>query len=540
MITLSGKSVFGGIAIGKISFYKRNEITIKRSRVEDTEAEVKRFERAKEQASAELQQLHDKAMDDVGETNAMIFEIHQMMLEDLDYVESIVNIITTQEVNAEYAVGTTADNFAAMFAAMDDAYMQGRAADVKDVSERLIKVLSNSEHAAMEMEEPVIIAADDLVPSETVQLDKDKVLAFVTMYGSSNSHTAILARTMNIPAVIGLGEDLKQEYDGKLAIVDGMDGVIYIEPDAKTMEAMQKKQREDMEKKELLEQTIKEDLEKEAQEILKALETSDADKLSDEKQLELKKKIDKKIEDYEFEKICNELPEEYRDALRAGMELKKQEDSADSNHKQDEEKTDGNKKVVRKRKSLRVYVALAAVMIMVLAVSISSVGDGRSLMKTIKSMVGEREVVQVDSGEDNKVIKAESEEEAYQEIKAEFNINPVKIIDLPLEAKFSKAIIEKELKMGELYYQYKGENIVYIVSGDQAKNSVGMDREDQVIEQYCIEVQGINIEIKVCQLPETKKKRYFAHFNYQEGEYFLIGVMARNEFEEILKNLYFS
>lgn len=293
-------------------------------------------------------------------------------------------------------------------------------------------------------------------------------------------------------------------------------------------------------KKELLEQTIKEDLEKEAQEILKALETSDADKLSDEKQLELKKKIDKKIEDYEFEKICNELPEEYRDALRAGMELKKQEDSADSNHKQDEEKSDGNKKVVRKRKSLRVYVALAAVMIMVLAVSISSVGDGRSLMKTIKSMVGEREVVQVDSGEDNKVIKAESEEEAYQEIKAEFNINPVKIIDLPLEAKFSKAIIEKELKMGELYYQYKGENIVYIVSGDQAKNSVGMDREDQVIEQYCIEVQGINIEIKVCQLPETKKKRYFAHFNYQEGEYFLIGVMARNEFEEILKNLYFS
>ena len=173
------------------------------------------------------------------------------------------------------------------------------------------------------------------------------------------------------------------------------------------------------------------------------METSDADKLSDEKQLELKKKIDKKIEDYEFEKICNELPEEYRDALRAGMELKKQEDSADSNHKQDEEKTDGNKKVVRKRKSLRVYVALAAVMIMVLAVSISSVGDGRSLMKTIKSMVGEREVVQVDSGEDNKVIKAESEEEAYQEIKAEFNINPVKIIDLPLEAKFSKAIIEK-------------------------------------------------------------------------------------------------
>lgn len=293
-------------------------------------------------------------------------------------------------------------------------------------------------------------------------------------------------------------------------------------------------------KKELLEQTIKEDLEKEAQEILRALETSDVDELSDEKQIELKKKIDKKIEDYEFEKICNGLPEEYQDALRAGMELKKQESAIDEKSETDGEEAGENTRRVRKRKSLRVYVALAAVMIMVLAVSISSVGDGRSLMKTIKSMVGEREVVKVNSGEDNKVIEAESEEEAYQEIKAEFNINPVKIIDLPLEAKFSKAIIEKELKMGELYYQYKGENIVYIVSEDQAKNSIGMDREDQVIEQYCIEVQGINIEIKVCQLPETKKKRYFAHFNYKEGEYFLIGVMARNEFEEILKNLYFS
>lgn len=293
-------------------------------------------------------------------------------------------------------------------------------------------------------------------------------------------------------------------------------------------------------KKELLEQTIKEDLEKEAQEILRALETSDVDELSDEKQIELKKKIDKKIEDYEFEKICNGLPEEYQDALRAGMELKKQESAIDGKGETDGEEAGGNRRVVRKKKSLRVYVALAAVMIMVLAVSISSVGDGRSLMKTIKSMVGEREVVKVNSGEDNYVIEAESEEEAYQEIKAEFNINPVKIIDLPLEAKFSKAIIEKELKMGELYYQYKGENIVYIVSEDQAKNSIGMDREDQVIEQYCIEVQGINIEIKACQLPETKKKRYFAHFNYKEGEYFLIGVMARNEFEEILKNLYFS
>ena len=254
MITLTGKSVFGGVAIGKIAFYKRNEITIKRIHVDDTEGEVKRFETAKEKAVAQLQELYDKAMEDVGESNAMIFEIHQMMLEDLDYVESIVNIITTQEVNAEYAIGTTADNFAAMFQAMDDAYMQGRAADVKDVSERLLQVLSDNSTDAMKMDEPAIIAADDLVPSETVQLDKEKVLSFITMHGSANSHTAILARTMNIPAVISLGEDLKKEYDGKLAIVDGLEGKVYIEPDEKTMEAMQEKQRKDQEQKELLEQ----------------------------------------------------------------------------------------------------------------------------------------------------------------------------------------------------------------------------------------------------------------------------------------------
>lgn len=240
-------------------------------------------------------------------------------------------------------------------------------------------------------------------------------------------------------------------------------------------------------KKELLEQTIKEDLEKEAQEILKALETSDADKLSDEKQLELKKKIDKKIEDYEFEKICNELPEEYRDALRAGMELKKQEDSADPNHEQDEEKSDGNKKVVRKRKSLRVYVALAAVMTLLLVVGMSTMGDGGGFVKTIKSLVGEREVVQVDSGEDNKIIEAESEEEAYQII----------------------------------------------------RDKLGIDREDEVIEQYSLERQGVLIEIKVCQLPKKKTKRYFAHFNYQGGEYFLIGAIGKEEFEEIINNLYF-
>ena len=254
MITLTGKSVFGGVAIGRIAFYKRNEITIKRTHVDDIEGEVKRFETAKEKAVAQLQELYNKAMEDVGVSNAMIFEIHQMMLEDLDYVESIVNIITTQKVNAEYAIGTTADNFAAMFQAMDDAYMQGRAADVKDVSERLLQVLSDNSTDAMKMDEPSIIAADDLVPSETVQLDKEKALSFITMYGSANSHTAILARTMNIPAVISLGEDLKKEYDGKLAIVDGLEGKVYIEPDAKTMEAMQEKQRKDQEQKELLEQ----------------------------------------------------------------------------------------------------------------------------------------------------------------------------------------------------------------------------------------------------------------------------------------------
>lgn len=254
MITLTGKSVFGGVSIGKIAFYKRNEQQIKRWHVEDTKSEVKRFEDAKTKAISELQELYQKAMADVGETNAMIFEIHQMMLEDLDYIESISNIITTQQVNAEYAVGTTSDNFAEMFAAMDDAYMQGRAADVKDVSERILHILSGAEKVAFSTEDPVIVAADDLVPSETVQLDKEKVLGFATMYGSSNSHTAILARTMNIPAIIGMGEELKPEYDGKFAVIDGFDGKVYIDPDEETLAAMKKKQEEDLERKKLLEQ----------------------------------------------------------------------------------------------------------------------------------------------------------------------------------------------------------------------------------------------------------------------------------------------
>ncbi len=254
MITLEGKSVFGGVAIGKIQFYKRNEITIKRTRVEDVEAEVERFRNAKAKTLELLKGLYEKALEDVGEANAMIFEAHQLMLEDPDYVESIENIIRTQDVNAEYAIGATADNFAAIFEAMDDAYMQGRAADVRDVSERLLQALSSQNETVMVMDEPVIIAADDLVPSETVQLDKEKVLSFVTMYGSANSHTAILARTMNIPAVIGLGEALKEEYDGKVAIVDGVDGKVCIDPDEETMASMQKKQKKDQEQKELLNQ----------------------------------------------------------------------------------------------------------------------------------------------------------------------------------------------------------------------------------------------------------------------------------------------
>ena len=208
----------------------------------------------KDTAVSQLKGLYDKALEDVGEANAMIFEIHQMMLEDLDYLESIENIIRTQEVNAEYAVATTADNFSAMFAAMDDAYMQGRAADVKDVSERVLDILCGVDNGIKEMTEPCIIAADDLAPSETVQLDKSKVLGFATMYGSSNSHTAILARTMNIPAVIGLGEGLLEEYDGHDAVIDGFSGTLYIDPDEETMKLMEEKRAKDLEQKALLEQ----------------------------------------------------------------------------------------------------------------------------------------------------------------------------------------------------------------------------------------------------------------------------------------------
>ena len=251
-----GKSVFGGIAIGKISVYKKDEQLVKRVKIEDADAEMERYTAARNIAAAQLQKLYDKALKEVGEANAAIFEVHQMMLEDEDYNESVENIIRSQMVNAEYAVASTADNFAQMFEAMDDDYMRGRAADVRDISERVITVLAGGAGSGIDSDEPVIIAADDLAPSETVQLDKDKVLSFVTAHGSENSHTAILARTMGIPALIGTGIDLDESVDGKLGIVDGTNGVVYVDPDAELLEEMKKKQQEEQEKKRLL-QTLK-------------------------------------------------------------------------------------------------------------------------------------------------------------------------------------------------------------------------------------------------------------------------------------------
>ena len=242
MTILKGKGVFGGIAFGKISIYNREEFEIKRYRVEDTDSEIRRYESAKKIAIVQLQSLYEKALQEVGETNAMIFQIHQMMLEDLDYCESIINIIKNQNVNAEYAVGTTSDNFSEMFSSMDDSYMKERAADVRDVSKRLLKILADSLENVVSFNEPSIIAADDLAPSETVQLDKNKVLGFVTMRGSSSSHTAILARTMNIPAIIGVGSQLKDEFDGCEAVIDGYAGDVYINPDHDTIQKMREKQ----------------------------------------------------------------------------------------------------------------------------------------------------------------------------------------------------------------------------------------------------------------------------------------------------------
>ncbi len=253
MQVYSGKSVFRGIAIGKISVYRKNEQQLKRVRTEDTKGELARYEAAKAAAIEQLQELYQKALKEVGEANAAIFEIHQMMLDDGDYNESVENIIETQKINAEYAVAVTGDNFAQMFRAMDDDYMRERAADVKDVSERVLSILNGGQKGKVVTDEPVIIVADDLAPSETVQLEKDMVLSFVTVHGSVNSHTAILARTMAIPALIGTEElPLDDTVDGKLAVVDGLNGKIYVEPDAQTLEEMKKRRQAELEKKELL------------------------------------------------------------------------------------------------------------------------------------------------------------------------------------------------------------------------------------------------------------------------------------------------
>ena len=257
MQVYNGKSVFGGIAIGKISVYQKGEQQVKRVKIADADAEMERYADAKDAAVEQLQKLYDKALKEVGEANAAIFEIHQMMLDDDDYNESVENIIRTQMVNAEYAVAATADNFAQMFASMDDDYMKERAADVKDISERLLAILHGTDSNKVDTNEPVIIVADDLAPSETVQLDKDMVLSFVTVHGSLNSHTAILARTMAIPALIGTEAlPLDASVDGKLGIVDGFNGKIYVDPDENILTEMKAKQQEDLEKKQLL-QTLK-------------------------------------------------------------------------------------------------------------------------------------------------------------------------------------------------------------------------------------------------------------------------------------------
>ncbi len=245
-----GKSILGGIAIGKIQFYKKAKQDVSRKKVNDIETEIVRYREARQKAINELNQLYDKAISEVGEVNAAIIEIHAMMLEDDDYCESIENMISIQGVNAEYAVAVTGDNMSEMFASMDDEYMKTRATDVKDVSERLIRVLLGKGNAENAINEKVILVAEDLAPSETVQLDKNKLLGFVTRLGSLNSHTAILARTMDIPALIGA--DIKKEWDGQIGIIDGNHNMFYINPTKELLQAMQIKQKEDMEKKEML------------------------------------------------------------------------------------------------------------------------------------------------------------------------------------------------------------------------------------------------------------------------------------------------
>ena len=241
MLVKEGKSVFNGVAIGKIFVYRKADKAVSQNQVEDTAAEMARFQAAKDKAMSQLKGLYEKALKDVGEEEAMIFDVHQMLLDDLDYNESIQNIIENDKMNAEYAVFMTCEQFAAMFLSMDDDYMRGRAADVKDISERVISILNGSQVSPEAMPEPVIILAEDLAPSETVQFEKDKLLALVTQKGSANSHTAILARTMNIPSLVSTDVEVDPSYDGKTAVVDGFAGLLYIDPDEETLAKMYEK-----------------------------------------------------------------------------------------------------------------------------------------------------------------------------------------------------------------------------------------------------------------------------------------------------------
>ena len=252
MYEYKGKSVFGGIAIGRIKVYSKEQQQVKRMHIDDCESEKQRYINAVDKAVEQLGMLYDKALKEVGEANAAIFEMHQIMLEDDDYKESVLNIIDNQNVNAEYAVAQTSDNFSSMFAAMDDEYMRGRALDVRDISERLITILSGGKSRTRESDEPSIIIAEDLAPSETVQMDKEKILSFVSVKGSVNSHTAILARTMGIPALIGTKGVLDEDIDGLTGIVDGFNGVVYINPDSETLDRYKKEQAKYIEQKELL------------------------------------------------------------------------------------------------------------------------------------------------------------------------------------------------------------------------------------------------------------------------------------------------
>ena len=254
MQCFQGKSVYKGIAMGPIVVLKKNDYQVKRIRIEDTEAEVKRVDEALKASQEQLQKLYDKAVREVGEASAAIFEVHQMMLEDEDYLEAIQNMIRTEQVNAEYAVAVTGDNFAEMFASMDDDYMKARSADIKDISERLVRNLSGQGDVDLSSIEPSVIVADDLSPSETVQMDKDKILAFVTVHGSTNSHTAILARMMNIPALIGVKMDLEAFQSGMTAVVDGFQGMVTFDPDEETKAQTETKIQEEAEKLKLLQE----------------------------------------------------------------------------------------------------------------------------------------------------------------------------------------------------------------------------------------------------------------------------------------------